>query len=90
MKFTIHSKHNIETNKYILHPSGDVEALMAPMEPHFHHIENSEKGENENVLSFDRDRRLSNCTYDDISGCKKLPETMEMKLKVRIFTITYK
>ena len=85
MKFTIHSKHNTETNKYVLHPSGNVEMVPSSMKPTFDIFKDFQKSNIQNVTSLDR-YMSSDCNHDDTSGCKALPETMELKLKVVLNT----
>ena len=81
MKFTIHSKHNTDTNKYVLHPSGNVETVpsASPKKPTLKIF----KENVETQSSINRYVR-SDCNVEDTSGCKSLPKTMELKMKVVI------
>ena len=77
MEFTIHSSHNIDTNKYVLHPSGVVEMVPASStEDYANHLDNK--------YDMDLERASTCCTRDDTSCCKPLPESNQLNLKVNI------
>ena len=79
MEFTIHSTHNIETNKYIMYPSGNVE-LVRTDSIHGPDIDSEE----EYQTSKDRASGSKKCSRDDTSDCEPLPLTNELKMKVCI------
>ena len=75
MEFTIHSIHNVDTNKYVLHPSGNVELTLQADRP-------MDKIKFEDIPQLQELNRASGtCTLKDISGCKQLPPTNEIRLK---------
>ena len=75
MEFTIHSRHNVETNKYVLLPSGNVEPIAGNQNDMVESITDPK------LLGLDRASE-SSCTINNITGCKPLPPTSEIKLKV--------
>ena len=81
MHFTIHSKHNFETNKYVLHATGEVEPIV--------NVDKEIAGKAE-VFEDNFERQGSACTRDDITNCKPLPPTNELRVKVRFYRLVHK
>ena len=77
MQFTIHSSHNIESNKFVLHPSGNVETIQSVEDTSIDGKMDPESSDEKGELS-----RSSTCTRDDTIGCKPLPPTNLLTLKI--------
>ena len=81
MKFTIHSRHNVDTNKYVLHPSGAVESIPYSGDKA---VEHKDEKESENIGEINRGAS-GGCTMANTTIGKPLPPTNEIKLKVSVY-----